>query len=135
MSPTSESIAENVRSEVETLLSMVMNEGQARPTADQVERHLWRGLLMLGRMLMQLFFTVCSEREARHQVIETGDGRYAHMGQPTRSYVSLFGEVEVKRHYYWSQGVGGRYPLDAELSLPERLYSDCVQEMLGAIEV
>jgi hypothetical protein len=135
MSPTSESIAENVRSEVETLLGMVMNDSAERPTADQVERHLWRGLLMLGRMLMQLFFTVCSEREVRHKVIETADGRYAHMGQPTRSYVSLFGEVEVKRHYYWSQGVGGRYPLDAELSLPERLYSDCVQEMLGAIEV
>jgi hypothetical protein len=29
----------------------------------------------------------------------------------------------------------GRYPLDAKLSLPERSYSDCVQEMMGAIEV
>lgn len=135
MSPTSESIAENVREEVETLLGMVMNDGQERPTADQVERHLWRGLLALGRMLMQLFFTVCSEREARHKAIEVEGGRYAHMGQPSRQYVSLFGEVEVKRHYYWSQGVGGRYPLDAELSLPERIYSDCVQEMMSAIEV
>jgi hypothetical protein len=31
--------------------------------------------------------------------------------------------------------VGGHYPLDAELSLPERIYSDCVQEMMGVIEV
>lgn len=135
MSPTSESIAKNVREEVETLLGMVMNDGPERRTADQVERHLWRGLLLVGRMLMQLFFTVCSEREARHKAIEVEGRRYAHMGQPSRSYVSLFGEVEVKRHYYWSQGVGGRYPLDADLSLPERIYSDCVQEMMGAIEV
>jgi hypothetical protein len=136
MSPTSESIAKNVREEVETLLGMVMNDGQERPTsADQVERHLWRGVLMLGRMLMQLFFTVCSEREARHKAIEVEGGRCAHMGQPSRPYVSLFGEVEVKRHYYWSPGAGGRYPLDAELSLPKRIYSDCVQEMMGGIEV
>ena len=60
MSPNSESIAENVREEVETLLGMVMNDGQAQLTADQVERQLWQGLLMLGRMLMQLFFTMCS---------------------------------------------------------------------------
>ena len=135
MSPTSESIAENVREELETLLGKVMNGGQERVTADQVERHLWRSLLVLGRMLMQLFFTVRSEREVQRPAIEVEGGRYAHMGQPSRQYVSLFGEVEVKRHYYWSRGVGGRYPLDAELSLPERLYSDCVQEMLGAIEV
>ena len=135
MSPTSESIAENVREEVEMLLGMVMNDGQERPTADQVERHLWRGVLMLGRMLMQLFFTVCCEREARHKAIEVEGQRYAHMGQPTRQYVSLFGEVEVKRHYYWSQNVGGRSPLDAKLSLPERIYSDCVQEMMSALEV
>ncbi len=135
MSPTSESIAENVREEVETLLGMVMNEGQERLTADQVERQLWHGLLVLGRMLMQLFFTVCSEREARHKAIAVDGRQYAHAGQPSRQYVSLFGQVDVKRHYYWSKGVGGQHPLDAELSLPERIYSDCVQEMMGAIEV
>ena len=135
MSPTSESIAKNVRKEVESLLNLVMHAGPERPTADQVERRLWSGLLALGRMLMQLFFTVCSERETRHKALEDEGGCRAHMGQLPRQYVSLFGEVEVKRHYYWSAGVGGRYPLDAELSLPERIFSDCVQEMLGAIEV
>ena len=135
MSPTSESIAKNVREEVEILLGMVMSDGKERPTADQVERHLWRSLLELGRMLMQLFFTVRSEREVQPPAIEVEGGRAAHMGQPSRQYVSLFGEVEVKRHYYWGPGVGGRYPLDTELSLPERIYSDCVQEMMGVIEV
>lgn len=134
MPPTSESIAENVREELETLLSMVM-ESQEQPTADQVERHLWRGLLILGRMLMQLFFTVRSEHEKRHKAIEVEGKHYEHMRQPSRQYVSLFGPVMVTRHYYWNQDMGGQCPLDAELSLPERSYSDCVQEMMGAIEV
>ncbi len=135
MTSTSESIAESVREELETLLGMVMSDRSEGLTADQVERKLWQDVLELGRHLMQLFFTVSSERETRHQAIEDEGVRYAHQGQPTRQYVSLFGPVEVKRHYYWSKGAGGQHPLDAELSLPERIYSNCVQEMMGAIEV
>jgi hypothetical protein len=91
--------------------------------------------LVLGRMLMQLFFMVQSEREEKHKYLEIEDIRYGHGGEPSRQYVSLFGRVEVKRHYYWKKGLGGYHPLDAKLSLPERIYSDCVQELMGAMEV
>jgi hypothetical protein len=129
------SIAKSVREELENLLELVMGDNQARRTADQVERSLWKGVLALGRLLMQLFFTVQSEREEKHQSLEIEGIRYGHEGQPTRQYISLFGGVEVKRHYYWKKGMGGKRPLDEKLSLPERIYSDCVQELMGAMEV
>jgi hypothetical protein len=129
------SIAKDVREELENLLEMVMDDSRERRTADEVERSLWKGVLALGRLLMQLFFTAQSEREEKHKRLEIEGISYKHEGQPTRHYVSLFGSVEVKRHYYWKKGKGGKHPLDEKLSIPERIYSDCVQELMGAMEV
>ncbi len=134
MSHTSTSIAENVRNELENLLDFVVSE-QERQTAYQAERNIWKGVLLLGRQLMQLFFTVHSEREERHKAIEFEGERLARCGQPDRQYVSLFGSVKVKRYHYWEKGRKGVHPLDATLSIPERIYSDCVQEILTAMEV
>ena len=135
MSLTSTSIAENARNELENLLEFVMSDEQEQQTAYHVERHLWKGVLLLGRLLMQLFFTVHSEREERHKKLEVEGEYLIYSGQPGRQYVSLFGVVENKRHHYWKKGRGGIHPLDAELSIPERIYSDCVQELLTAMEV
>ena len=135
MSLTSTSIAENARKELENLLNSVMSDEQEQKTAYQAERNIWKGVLLLGRLLMQLFFTVHSEREERHKFIEVEGERLACCGQPGRQYVSLFGVVEDKRQHYWKQGQPGVHPLDAALSMPERIYSDCVQELLSAMEV
>ena len=135
MSLTSTSIAENTRNELENLLDFVMSDEQEQQTAYHAERHLWKGVLLLGRLLMQLFFTVHSEREERHKAIKINGQRLARSGQPGRQYVSLFGVVEDKRHHYWKKGQGGVHPLDATLSIPKRIYSDCVQELLIAMEV
>jgi hypothetical protein len=43
--------------------------------------------------------------------------------------------VRVKRAYYLNAALGGLFPLDAALSLPERSYSDSVQERLSAMNV
>ena len=135
MSLTSTSIAENARNELENLLDFVMSDEQEQQTAYQAERSIWKGVLLLGRLLMQLFFTAHSEREERRKAIEVEGDRYPHAGQPGRQYVSLFGVVEDKRHHYWKKGQAGVHPLDAALSIPERIYSDCVQELLTAMEV
>jgi hypothetical protein len=133
MSSNSISIAKEVREELEHLIQSVM--GEESQTADRVERDLWRGMLRLGRRLLQLFFSVQSEREKKQKQWEEAGKAYDYMGQPTRTYISLFGSVEVKRVYYWRKGVGGKHPLEAALSLPERSYSDCVQELIEGLEV
>jgi len=133
MSFNSKSIAEEVREELERLICVVMSE--EKQSADQIERNLWQGVLNLGRGLMQLFFTIQSEREEKDKQWQEEGEIYDYMGQPSRTYISLFGSVEVKRRYYWKRGVCGKHPLDGELSLPERSYSDCVQELMGALGV
>ena len=99
MSLTSTSIAEDVRNELENLLDFVMNDEQEQQTAYHAERHLWKGILLLGRLLMQLFFTVHSEREECHKEINVKEERLARFGQPDRQYVSLFGTVKFERYY------------------------------------
>jgi hypothetical protein len=133
MPSNSNSITEEIREELEYLIKAVT--GEEKQTADQVERNVWQGVLKLARGLMQLFFTVQSEREEKHKQWEEKGRTYDYMGQTTRTYSSLFGEVEVKRAYYWKKGAGGKHLLDAELSLPERSYSDCVQELMGALAI
>jgi len=60
---------------------------------------------------------------------------YRYERHSVRGYVSLFGEVRVERAYYLSAEAGGLCPLDAVLSLPERSYSDSVQERLSEVNV
>ena len=135
MSPTSISIAENTRNELENLLDFVMSDEQEQQTAYHAERHIWKGVLLLGRLLMQLFFTVHSEHEECHKTIKVEGERLARFGQPDRQYVSLFGSVKLERYHYWEKGLKGVHPLDEALSIPKRIYSDCVQELLTAMEV
>ena len=47
----------------------------------------------------------------------------------------MFGEVQIRRAYYLSEEYGGVCPLDAALSLPERSYSESVQERLSELNV
>jgi hypothetical protein len=134
MSFNSTNIAENIRNDIEAMMEMVSGDAAQEATADEMERQIWWGVLAMGRELMQLFFAARSEQEPKPKELETEGETYAYMGQPTRDYVSIFGPVEVERAYYWKKG-GGKHPLDEALSLPERSYSDWVQELMGELSV
>ena len=75
------------------------------------------------------------EAEVVHDWISVNSVDYAYKRSSHRGYVSLFGEVQVKRAYYLNTAQGGVCPLDAVLGLPERCYSDSVQERLSALNV
>jgi hypothetical protein len=44
------------------------------------------------------------------------------------TYFSVFGKVRFRRHYFHAPGQKGACPLDAELSLPPRCYSDLLRD-------
>jgi hypothetical protein len=50
-----------------------------------------------------------------------------HDQRPT-TYYSVFGKVRFWRHFFTAPGQAGLCPLDAELSLPARCYSDLLRE-------
>jgi hypothetical protein len=126
------SIAENIQSQVAKLVDLVSDEPSSQAqTAYEVESQLWQSLLVMGQHLMQLFFNKQEEAEERHKGYEVDGVTYAYRGQRKRQYMSLFGEVSVGRAYYWNKGEGGQFPLDEQLSLPERSFSELVQERVG----
>ena len=135
MSFNSESIKQELRIGIETMIEMVSGQAAQDATADEMERRIWETMLALGGELMQLFFTKRSEQEPKHKEIKSSDEIYPYAEQKTRDYVSIFGLVEVERRYYWQKGKGGKHPLDEALSLPARSYSDWVQEMAGELSV
>lgn len=129
------SIAENIRAEVKELIKMVSGESSQDKTAHEIEDLLWRELLTLGQQLMQLFFTSHEKQEVHQEVYEVEGITYPYIGQRDRQYVSLFGEVTVWRACYWRKGREGQFPLDDQLSLPQRSFSDLVQERVSELTV
>ncbi len=129
------SITENIRKEADKLIEMVNGEISQDKTAHEIEDQLWWELMAMGQQLMQLFFTTHEEQEVQQKVYEADDVGYGYTGQKERRYVSLFGEVIVRRSSYWHKGVGSKFPLDETLSLPQRSFSDLVQERIGELSV
>jgi hypothetical protein len=135
MSSHNESIGHRLHGELDGLIGQVSQVDGVQPSIRETEEQLWVGMLALGRGLMQLRFEACRAAEVSHDEVEVKEVRYAYQRQSGRAYVSLFGEVRVERAYYWHAEYGGLCPLDARLSLPERRYSDSVQERLSEVKV
>jgi hypothetical protein len=135
MSFNTDSIAEKVRGGIEELIALATGEKSKESSADQMERCIWWKLLEVGRYLMQLFFAARREAAEADRQIERNGEVYPYKGQRKREYVSVFGKVTVWRGAYWKRGSGSVYPLDEALSLPERQYSDWVQEIVSEVSV
>jgi hypothetical protein len=135
MSSNSQSIAQRLHGELDELISRVSQVAGTQPSVHETEEQLWAGMLALGRGLMQMRFEALSEAEVVYDVVAANGVCYDYQRQSQRGYVSLFGEVRVKRAYYLNTEQGGLWPLDAALSIPERCYSDSVQERLSEVNV
>jgi hypothetical protein len=138
MTFNSQEIIQDVRAQFEHMLDFVTGEQARTATADHIECGLFKLLLRLGAKLLQLFFVMRSQVCSR-QAIQTEKGQALPYHRDTaRAYFSIFGKVCIERPYFYQKGVGGRTPLDAELSLGEDCYSDLfreVSEYLGVYTV
>ena len=131
MFSNAESIAQGLKGALDGLINSVRTVEGQQPGIYETEEQLWIGLLALGRGLMQLRFEACHEAEVIYDRVEVEGENYTYQRESERAYVSLFGAVRVKRAYYLNKAQGGWWPLDTALSLPERSYSDSVQERLS----
>ncbi len=84
---------------------------------------------------MQLCFETGSEAEKITESVEVNGVSYVYERVSQRAYMSLLGEVQVKRADYLNARQGGVCPLDAQQSLPAGCYSDSVQERLSELNV
>jgi hypothetical protein len=128
MTSTPEPIVPPLQHDFQNLLAYVMGPDARTRTAYTVELTRFRRLLALGAALLRLcFVTRAAGRPAEPVTAPDGTRRASHDQRPTTDY-SVFGKVRCERHYFTAPGQEGLGPLDAELSLPARGYSDLLRE-------
>lgn len=130
MSSNAEPIVAQIRHDMQALMDYVTGPDAASHTAYTVELTLFRRLLALGAQLLRLFFlTRVHERPAPPQA---QDGTpLAYYDQRETTYFSVFGTFTFPRHSFRAPGQPGCCPVDADLSLPERCYSDLLRDWTG----
>ncbi len=128
MTSNPEPIVQHLEHEFQSLLAYVTGPDARSQTAYTVEVTLFRRLLALGAALLRLFFvTRASVRPTAPVTAPDGTHLTYHDQRPT-TYYSVFGKVYFERHSFTAPGQAGICPLDAELSLPARCYSDLLRE-------
>ena len=96
----------------------------------KVEAELFRMLLGLGRMLLELFLrSVGTGNVGQTAALENGSVLRYRRTSP-KKYLSVFGEVTIMRAYYLKEGGKGVFPLEAQLNLPKRMYSYLLQKWM-----
>lgn len=107
------------------LLMFVQNSEQIEPYS--FEKDLFNRLLKIGNILMRLYITKKGTGNiGPNATLEKGD-KLTHYGQKVTKMVSIFGEIDIPREYYYKKGIGGIFPLDEELNLSENCYSYFLQ--------
>lgn len=102
----------------------------------QVEDALYRMLLRLGRILLELFILAVGTGMIGKELVTQDGAVYRYLRDSKRKYLSIFGEITILRAYYAKEGQEGLHPLDARLNLPHRKYSYPLQDRMtyGAVK-
>jgi len=130
MPSNAEPIVQHIRDDMQALLTYVTGPEAASQTAYTVELTLFRRLLALGASLLRLFFL--SRAAVRPAAPHAPDGTVlTYHDQRHTTYFSVFGKLSFRRHSFRALGQAGICPLDADLSLPERCYSDLLRDWTG----
>jgi hypothetical protein len=113
------------------ILSGVLNEGNQ--DAHKMEASIYKQLMKLGFMLMQLFFA--SHNKGNYgKTIETARGIAKRGRTSVKSYFSIFGKMKVTRYLYHIGDVSFE-PLDIVLNLPVRCYSYFLSEFANLLNI
>jgi hypothetical protein len=113
------------------LLGYVTGVGSRTASAYEAELRVFRSVLALGRTLLRLFFETRAAERAAGPVLGTNGAELAPHDRRSVTYLSVFGKLVFRRQAFTAPGQAVVCPLDAELSLPERCYSDLVREWSG----
>jgi hypothetical protein len=113
------------------LLAYVTGAGSRTASAYEVEQRVFRSVLAMGGTLLRLFFETRAAERPVGPVIGTAGTELAYHDRRPVTYFSVFGKIVFHRHAFTAPGQAMVSPLDAELSLPERCYSDLLREWSG----
>ena len=101
--------------------------------AHRMEESVFRKLMELGLLLLQLYFA--SHNQGNYgKIIETAQGTADRGRTSSRTYFSIFGKLKVSRHIYHTANESF-VPLDIVLNLPARCYSYFLCEFVNLLNI
>jgi hypothetical protein len=95
----------------------------------EIENSLFTQLLHLGKIFLVSFLKQKST-EKKLPVIIKNDQEIPLHSVKKRNYLSIFGDIEISRPYYWKSGSCGIFPMDAELNMPKHHHSYLLDKWL-----
>lgn len=121
------------RAQLQAIITRLSDEEMMACTQAALEDYITEAGRELLRRLMQDQLDARSGREQRRQQVAGADGVVRHRaeGGHRRLVATTVGRVEVHRIAYRAPGAGNLHPLDAQLALPERLYSFPLQHAVA----
>ena len=111
-------------------------EAAGKLEAHEAEKGIFKRLLPIGLAAMKLYFAQRGTGDVG-PVVTRADGVLLPREQQLRGrdYFSLFGKFAVVRTCDRTPGEPGIFPLDAQVNLPERCDSSCLQEWMTVFAV
>lgn len=88
----------------------------------EIEHSLFKHLLELGKYFLTQFLKNKSSEKKALSINKDGVTMPLH-SMKKHNYLSIFGNVEIFRPYYWKSGYKGIIPMDAELNMPKHHHS------------
>ena len=121
---------------LEAMIEFVRKANEQQLRADEVERELFRRQLAMGLCLLEEFVTSAGPGDEGKRVEKEGRS-LRRMGRRTRRYLSIFGELKIKRCVY-AEREGQKIehvPTDARFGLPRRDFSYVLEDWLGRLSI
>lgn len=122
-----EETIDNIGKTVQGLKDLVEHRTE-KMEIQKVEKHILAELIKVGRDLMKVYIKKRGNGYVGEEIVIADGRKLSYQGERTRQYLSIFGELEISRAYYWATGTVGYHPLDKELNLPKEKYSYLFQE-------
>ncbi len=144
MTPEPTACSRNIDEGLKTFWSVVeqiQHAAHQQQPIHQVEQTLFRNLVVIGHWLLQAFLDMAGTGDVGPTLTIAGAAP-GDQGQELprleqlykRPSLSIFGAMDIARTCYGHDRVQAA-PLDAQLHLPRRQYSDLLQQWLGAFVV
>ncbi|MEA2077778.1 MAG: ISKra4 family transposase [Candidatus Marinimicrobia bacterium] len=122
---------QEIKQKFEGLLSTILQTTDQVKRIDEVELHIFRVLLNIGKRLISLYIEDSVNRIDKSLNERFGIG-YQNKGKFTRFYFSLFGQIKfIRRKIYISKERTTLFPADKELGIPKEKYSYNLQDWIG----
>ena len=116
--------------QLEEMAALVRQAAKDGRPIDQVERSLWQSLLALGRTMLSGYVEAVGAGDVGATLAHDGRELNRLEAMHERRYVSVFGELTVRRYVYGSRETQKHevIPTDAVLGLPEGEFSALLAE-------